>query len=351
MSWIAKTASTPIYRQIFDHFRAQILDGTLPEGAPLPSIRYIQHELGVGAESVKRALNDLSEQGFVRKIQGKGVFAAHRERRERFWGIVVPFYADFYNQAIVELRRVAAAQNTGLEHACDYDNWRRQIEIARDFVWHGAEAVIVVPTRDEARTLPHFQRMARHLPVVLFDRSSIASQLPYVIQDYVLAVRVAMQNMCDAGAQRIAYVRDPLWSSGNPIYQTMEAAYSETCSALGLHFEHIYESPHDLSADELRAPDFDGLLCVNDQIACLMVGMLRENGVDLPGRVQVVGNNNAEVGRFFTPQITTTCPDLPRMCGLVADIIRRCLEGEKTEFLQHVVLPRLIVRGTTRNSR
>ena len=349
MSWnIDKTASRPIYRQIYEHFRGMILGGSLVEGALLPSIRQIQSQLGVGAESVKRALNDLSNEGLVRKIQGKGVFAAHRKRRERFWGMVVPFYAEFYNQAIVELRRAAAALNTELEHACDYDNWKRQTEIVRDFVWHGAEAVIVVPTRSEDRTLPCFQRMARQIPIVLFDRSSIASQLPYVVQDYVLAVQLAMQALTDSGSRRIAYVRDPLWPAGNPIYQTMETVYAETCSDLGMSFVRIYGSPHDIPAKDLRAPDFDGLLCVNDQIACLMVGMLRENGVDVPGRVQVVGSNNAEVGRFFTPQISTTCPDLPRMCGVVADIIRRFKEGEKTELLQYVVIPRLIARGTTR---
>ncbi|NQU44604.1 substrate-binding domain-containing protein [bacterium] len=347
---IDKNASLPIYRQIYEWYRGRILDGTLTEGDCMPSIRQMQRDLGVARESVKRALNDLAADGFVRKIQGKGTFVARREVQRCFWGVVVPFYAEFYNQAIVELRRVASREGIVIEHACDYDDWKRQVEIVREFTWRQAEAVIIVPSRHESKSLSHYQKLSRNHLLILFDRSSIASQLPYVIQDYVLAVNLALEQMVAAGARRIIYVRDPLWPRGNPIYRTMEQAYSQFCADLPEPYERYFDSPHEISERDLRLPDFDGVFCVNDQIACLVVGLLHEHGIPVPGRVQVAGNNNAEVGRFFTPQITTTCPDLPRMCRLITDMIQRHKDGEPVELLQHVIIPRLEQRETTREA-
>lgn len=348
MLQIQKNSTTPIYRQLYEYFRGNILDGTLVEGDCLPSIRHVQAELSVARESVKRAMEDLSRDGFVRKVQGKGIFVAPRASSRRFWAFIVPFYAEFYNQAILELRQTAAGQGIEIEHACDYDDWKQQLELVRDFAWRRAEAIIIVPTRGEVKSLPHLQKISRRNLIVLFDRSSIASQLPYVIQDYVLAVRQTMECMVARGARRIAYVRDPLWPVGNPIYHTMEAAYSQVCADLPEGYERVLNAPHDLTDKEFAEPDFDGVMCVNDQIACLVTGLLREHGVDVPARVQVTGCNNAEVGRFFTPRITTTNPDLPRMCALIASIIQRHKTGYPVELLQHVILPTLIEGGTTR---
>jgi DNA-binding LacI/PurR family transcriptional regulator len=345
---IDKSLPTPIYAQIYEHFRESILSGRMREGERAPSITEIQSDLGVARESAKRALNQLAADGFVRKIQGKGTFVASRRIERRFWGFVVPFYTDFYNEAIVELRQAAGEQGIVLEHACDHDNWERQVAIVQEFAWRQAEAIIIVPTRDEARALDSYRKLSRRHALVLFDHSSIASQLPYVIEDYVLGVRLAMERMIRGGARRIAYVRDPLWPSGNPIYHTMEAAYAEVCADTSEGWTRVFDSPHELSDGMLRRPEFDALMCVNDRVACLLAGMLRERGVAVPDRVQLAGYHNSELGRFFTPQITTVGPDLSRMCRLLGEIIRRFKDGEPVEFLQHVVMPRLEDRGTTR---
>ena len=348
---IDRSSTVPVYRQIYNHFRAGILDGTIPSDEPLPSIRQLQNELGLARESIKRAMTELAEDGYIRKIQGKGTYVAPQVRSEPFWGIVVPFYAEFYNQLIVELRQVAERQGTQIIHACDYDDWERQVQVVQDFAWRRAEAIIVVPTRNEALSLPHYQRISRTQPLLLFDRSSIASQLPYVIQDYALGVRLAMEHLIEGGCRRIAYVSDPLWPEKNPIYQTMQESYSQICADLPGGYRRLFPSPYALSRQEQLHPSFDGLFCANDQIACLMTGILNERGISIPDQVQIMGYNNSDVGRFFTPQISTTCANLPGMCDSVYTIIERCKEGAQTEMLQFVALPRVIARGTSRGKR
>lgn len=346
---IDRSNTTPLYRQVYDHFRTRILDGELKPDSPLPSIRQLQRDLNLARESIKRAMSELAADGYIRKVQGKGTFVAHQTNTRRFWGIVIPFYAEFYNQVIVELRLVAERHGIAIEHACDYDRWERQIEIVNDFAWRRPEAIIVVPTRDEPRTLAHLQKLSRHQPLLLFDRSSIASQLPYVIQDYVLGVRLAMEHLIDNGCRKIAYVSDPLWVSENPIYQTMEESYSQICADMPSGYTRFFESPYSFTQTDFEELEFDGLMCVNDQVACIIAGLLRERGISVPDRVQIMGYNNSDVGRYFTPQISTTSADLPRMCEQVREIINGFKESEHVELLQYVAIPRVIPRGTTRS--
>jgi DNA-binding LacI/PurR family transcriptional regulator len=304
--------------------------------------------LGLAPESIKRAMADLAKDGLVTRVQGKGVFVARRQAEKRFWGIVIPFYMEFYNNVIVELRGVAERKGIALEHACDYDDWKRQIQIVEDMAYRRSEAIVVVPTRDEIKSLKDLKKIARSRTVLLFDRCSIASPFPYVIQDYVQGVRLVMQTLVSSGSRRIAYVRDPLWISGNPIYRTMEKTYSQFCEDMEGGYSRFLDLPDALSGENLSKPDFDALLCVNDQVACLMTGILLQNGIDVPGKVQVAGYNNSDIGRFFTPKITTTCPDLPGMCRLVDEIIEKYNRNIPVESLQHVSMPRLIEGGTTR---
>lgn len=69
---ILPNSSTPIYRQISDSLRDDILNGTLKEGDYLPSIRSLAKDLKISVITTMKAFEELSEQGLVTPIQGKG---------------------------------------------------------------------------------------------------------------------------------------------------------------------------------------------------------------------------------------------------------------------------------------
>lgn len=84
MKLIVQTrAETPIYEQLFDQIRAQILTGKLAADDVLPSIRLVARELGISVIPVKAAYDMLENQGFIYTIQGKGCFVANIADREQ----------------------------------------------------------------------------------------------------------------------------------------------------------------------------------------------------------------------------------------------------------------------------
>ena len=83
---IKNKSELPIYEQIEQQMKAQILDGTVSEGEQLPSIRQLAKDLKISVITTTRAYNDLAEEGFIISVAGKGYFVSPRNNellRER----------------------------------------------------------------------------------------------------------------------------------------------------------------------------------------------------------------------------------------------------------------------------
>lgn len=75
---IRNTGDQPIYQQIYDQIRAQILTGGLSVAEPLPSIRQLATGLRISVITTKRAYDNLERDGFIVAIPGKGSFVAEK---------------------------------------------------------------------------------------------------------------------------------------------------------------------------------------------------------------------------------------------------------------------------------
>ncbi|WP_026657947.1 GntR family transcriptional regulator [Butyrivibrio sp. AC2005] len=71
---ISQSSGVPIYQQISDSFRNDILEGKYEEGAYLPSIRGLAKELKISVITTIKAYEQLESEGLVTAVQGKGYY-------------------------------------------------------------------------------------------------------------------------------------------------------------------------------------------------------------------------------------------------------------------------------------
>ena len=71
---ISSSSGDPIYLQIVEQIKSQILDGTLAAGEPLPSMRNLATDLRISFMTTKRAYEELEREGFIESFTGKGSF-------------------------------------------------------------------------------------------------------------------------------------------------------------------------------------------------------------------------------------------------------------------------------------
>ena len=72
-------SAKPIYAQIVEGFREQIVAGVLPPGEKLPSVRELAAELTINPNTIQRAYRTLEAEGWILTIPGKGCFVCAGE--------------------------------------------------------------------------------------------------------------------------------------------------------------------------------------------------------------------------------------------------------------------------------
>lgn len=74
---IDKTSGTPLYEQLYENIKQDILSGRIACGAKLPSKRSISDQLGVSLITVENAYSQLIAEGYVRAAQRSGYFVQY----------------------------------------------------------------------------------------------------------------------------------------------------------------------------------------------------------------------------------------------------------------------------------
>jgi GntR family transcriptional regulator len=71
---ILQNSGVPIYQQIAEQFKTDILSGKLKQGEYLPSIRGLAKDLRISVITTMKAYEELEQQGLVTGVQGKGYY-------------------------------------------------------------------------------------------------------------------------------------------------------------------------------------------------------------------------------------------------------------------------------------
>jgi GntR family transcriptional regulator len=70
---------TPAYRQIVDGIRVLLVEGAIPPGSDLPSVRRLAIELGVHFNTVGEAYRQLADEGWLDLRHGRGARVISRD--------------------------------------------------------------------------------------------------------------------------------------------------------------------------------------------------------------------------------------------------------------------------------
>lgn len=78
---LSNQSELPIYAQIREQMKEQILNGQIAEGTVLPSIRQLAKDLGISVITTTRAYRELESEGYIASVQGKGSIVLKRDNK------------------------------------------------------------------------------------------------------------------------------------------------------------------------------------------------------------------------------------------------------------------------------
>ena len=209
----------------------------------------------------------------------------------------------------------------------------------------GLLIVSLTPDDDEVR-----QFASLGVPAVLIDAYHPA--LPTVRIDDVAGARTAVQHLIDLGHRRIAYIGETL--DQNPLnfqpigdrYQgyrhTLDEAGIPYCPEYHRQGKYGWREALHMTHELLDLPEPPtAIFAYSDTMAFGVLEAAQQRGVDVPGRLSVIGFDDVEIAQYF--RLTTVRQPLHESGARGAELL---LEGMDSDDEPTAVGPRHIVQPT-----
>lgn len=342
-----KHASQLKYLDAKKRIKKQIDDGRF-EGK-LPGERLLADQIGYSYLTIRQAINELVEEGFLYRQPRRGTFisSTHRKVDRRTMvgfflhtshkhGISSPYYAKVFNS----LQKHVTRQRCNLFYFTDIG----QIDP------RAVSAVIAAAFPESQEALI---RLNESVPVILFDNNIKGVKIPAVVIDNFNATYHAVEHALELGHRTIGYVSGPKASS---VGRKRLAGYKTALRDYDIEPEDIMICYGDYEFDAgMAAADYFGNLpampsfihCANDLMAMGLIKGLSEKGVRIPADVSVSGFDDIDGCDRYVPSLTTMAVDYDKMAETVVEIILQRLQRQPLEIPEIIIPATLIVREST----
>ncbi|MCD0447045.1 LacI family transcriptional regulator [Glycomyces sp. A-F 0318] len=202
---------------------------------------------------------------------------------------------------------------------------------------HAFDALLAV----DAPALPAAAIAAADGPVVRVDvtrRPPAAGGADAVHADLDQAVALALRHMRVMGRHHAVRIGPGPLAEGEEDRGIARVDPGEVGRAAG------YRAAQRALVDR---PGVDALVCGTDEIALGALAGLHAAGVEVPGRVAVIGYGDLDDGRFSTPSLSTIDPDTVSLARGAVDLMTARLAGSDREPAAVAVPVTLVQREST----
>ena len=321
---------------------------------------------GPGAATREAVLDAARELGY-RADRTASLLA---RRRTQLLGVTMDVSSTFHAELLEDLQ--AAADERGYDIVVSPQtrtrDERRAIESLLDF---RCEALLLLGPR-----LPDAElaALAEEQHVVAVGRRARATGVDVVRAADDVGVGLAVEHLVGLGHRDIAFVDGPR----GPIATLRRQGYRRAMKRLGLADEMLVvdgggdeesgaraaaalplplpsepsrghvaplSGPRKATSGRSRMPS--AVVAFNDRAALGLLDRLRRNGVDVPGDVSVVGYDDSFIARLATVDLTSVSQIPEAMATAAVEAATQRLDEGRTEPVELVLEPQLVVRGTT----
>lgn len=161
---------------------------------------------------------------------------------------------------------------------------------------------------------------------------------------------LATRHLIQQGHTRIGYLcSNHDISDAEDRLQGYYAALEESglpCNDRLVTFAEPDESGGEQAMTELlgRGRHFSAVACYNDSMAAGAMGVLNDNGIDVPREISLIGFDDVLISRYVRPRLTTVRYPIVTMATQAAELALALAEQRLTPEITHLFSPTLVRR-------
>lgn len=283
----------------------------------------IADKLGVSPATVSRALknNPSTSLSTRKKINALAETMGYRpnpfasslrsQKTHTIGAILHELHSNFITSVLAGIEKIATEAKYNLIIVHSAENATLEALNARNLFNKRVDGVIA-SLSFETENLAHFQQFkSKNIPIVFFDRVFENSDEAKVIINNYQAGYDATVHLIDQGCKRIAHITSNLKRN---VYSERMRGYKQALLDHSLKFEEklvvidgfreedaTRSANHVLSLKKLP----DAIFITNDFCAAVVMQVLKDSGIRIPGDIAIVGFNNDNIGKVVSPKLTT----------------------------------------------
>jgi len=290
--------------------------------AKQPTIVDIAVRLNISVSTVSRALHDspdvsaFTKQAVLNMAEKIGyepntVASSLRKNKTNIIGIIVPeFIQAYFPSVILGVQEVANQAGYKVMICQSGESLDLEEKNLQAMVSSRVDGLIMALSR-ETDHYEHIKKVQKKTPIVFFNR--ITDELfgsKVLVDDYGGAFK-AVEHLITIGRRKIAHLTGP---KNLTMCENRLAGYLDALKKYGLPVKDQYIKYADFidvraktcTQELIDLPDPpDAIFAVNDPTAIQALICIKENQLDIPGHIALVGFSNAPHSSFVDPPITS----------------------------------------------
>ena len=277
--------------------------------SPSTVSRALQDHFSIGAKT-KKTIKELAK---VRGYRPNSLASSLRTNRTNTIGVLVSWInRPFISSLISGIETAARQSGHQVIISQSYDKTELEKENLQA-LFDSRISALIVSLAMETKAYEHFELFTQNgIPVVFVDRIPLMSDAARVSINNFNAAFEATEHLIEQGCKRIAHFGG---ATHQTIYQDRKFGYIAALKKNNLHVdESIIFQSNSLNAEEgfrlaeqvlkMDNPP-DAIFCANDTAAVSTLRYAKQNGIEIPAELAVIGFNDDPICEIVDPPLSS----------------------------------------------
>lgn len=359
------------YNYVKNQIKSKILQGFIQPHQKVGSENELMKEYSVSRHTIRKAIDELANDGWIYKKQGAGTFCADRSAdtasrsvKKKNVAVITTYFSDYIFPTIIRGAERMLSENgyqvTVFSTNNDIDQERRCLEavLSQEF-----DGVIIEPTKSALPNpnINYYLNIERlGIPYVMINAYYEELEPTHIVMDDVEGGRVQTKHLLDLGHERILgfFKNDDI--QGIKRMKGFIKAHREAGIELSPQNIVTYTTetknvlPQQLFRQKLQevqgAPT--AIVCYNDQMALQLLDVIREMNLVVPRDISMVGYDDSSLSVASEVKLTTVKHPQEEMGIEAAKTIINIIESKQNGGISHEIQPvifppEMVIRHST----
>ncbi|GGD26660.1 LacI family DNA-binding transcriptional regulator [Hyunsoonleella pacifica] len=332
------------------------------------TIKDIANVLGITPSAVSKALNNHPRISKKTKeavlqvaenlnYQPNHIATALRKGKSNLVGVIIPkANSNFFSSVIETIEAILNKKGYNVIITQSNESYVKECKNIEALLFTQVDGIIASMANETVKLDYYNKIKQKGIPLILFDRGENDLNVDYVGIDDYMSSHIVIDHLVEQGCKRIAHISG---FSHTRIYKNRIRGYLDALNKYNLPFEEnlIYEcnlrqsDGRELMKKILKLPNRpDGIYVSGDYAALGALEVMKENNINVPEDIALVGFSNEPFSAIATPSISSVEQHSERIGELAAKTFLKRIKNPQEEVsLNKMILDaELIVRASSK---